>query len=230
MRCRRVRSFLSAYCSDELDSRQKLAISEHLVDCEACRKEEATYRHMANAAQEMVRHSVSEDFNACLLNRIADERFAETRTKAYLPKAAPLMLWSRVIPVVAAACLAVLLGVSAMIPSEDDQMPMIAEETDLDNSYLTVQPDSNPNMTVNMRQNWSLNGQLARAERANRISNSLTSSRNAGMWNHSHDWARLTSSGSRPLPYVSNYHRFRPVVRVYVSPSPTTKKEGTSAY
>ena len=43
MRCRRTRSFLSAYSNDELTGRQKRAVAEHLAECAECRREEAVY-------------------------------------------------------------------------------------------------------------------------------------------------------------------------------------------
>ena len=46
MRCRKVRSFLSAYCSDELNVRRKLAVSEHLSACSSCRQQDALIRSM----------------------------------------------------------------------------------------------------------------------------------------------------------------------------------------
>jgi len=114
MRCRKVRSFLSAYCSGELDRRHNRAVSEHLLTCAACRREEAVYRQMVEAVAEVPQMGITEDFNSRLLNRIAQERFAETRTKAYMPKPAPLFLWRRVAPVLATFCLAVFVVFSGL--------------------------------------------------------------------------------------------------------------------
>ena len=101
MRCRKVRSFLSAYCNDELTGRKRLAVREHLSTCCDCRREEAFYGSMKTAAGELPGLSVSADFNPQLLNRIARERFAETRTRAFLPRRAPIVSWSRAVPILA---------------------------------------------------------------------------------------------------------------------------------
>ena len=103
MRCQKVRSYLSAYCNDELAGRKKLAVDEHLSTCALCRKEESLYNAMFAAKSEIGSLEVSNDFNNNLLNRIANERFAETRTKAYHPQRPPLMVWSKVVPAVVSA-------------------------------------------------------------------------------------------------------------------------------
>jgi len=237
MRCRKVRSFLSAYCHDELNSRRKLAMSEHLLTCSACRREEDIYGQMAETSAQLPSVEISEDFNTKLLNRIAQERFAETRTRAYLPKAAPLLSWKGLAPVVVTACLAVF-AVISLVPNDNSSSPMFAgDETsltdpgsgDLDDSYLTVQPTTNPHMTVNMEKNWSLDRQFARAERIRKISNSIIPTGSFGSQQY-----QLTSSGSsltgQPVPYLLNQYRMRPVVKIYVLPQTTTRQEGNKPY
>ena len=234
MRCRKVRSFLSAYCHDELNSRRKLAMSEHLLTCSACRREEETYRQMSESVTEIPSVGVSDDFNARLLNRIAQERFAETRTKAYMPKAAPLFAWKRLAPVVVTACLAVFAVVSLM-PGDEASSPMLAADhvnpsgsAALDDAYLTVQPTANPHMTINMEKNWSLDRQFARAERIRKISNSIIPAGSFGS-----QGAQLTSSNSltgQPIPYLLNQYRMRPVLRTYVRPQSVSQQEGNKPY
>ena len=80
MRCRKARSYLSAYCNDELTDRTRLAVSDHLSTCSTCRKEEAIYRSMISSGAEIEGLKVDDDFNTRLLNRSAQERFAQTRT------------------------------------------------------------------------------------------------------------------------------------------------------
>ena len=103
MRCRKARSLLSAACSDELDARQHAAVREHVADCPSCKWEYAYYSSIREAGQEMPDVPVSDDFNSRLLNRIAEERFAETRTKAYLPKRVPRFQWRSLVPVTVVA-------------------------------------------------------------------------------------------------------------------------------
>ncbi len=235
MRCRKVRSFLSAYCHDELNSRRRLTMSEHLLTCSACRREEDIYRQMAEASEQLPSLEITHDFNTKLLNRIAQERFAETRTKAYLPKAAPLLVWRRLAPVVLTACLAVF-AVISLVPNDDGSSPMLAGDqtnlgtsNDLNDSYLTVQPTTNPRMTVNMEKNWSLDRQFARAERIREISNSIIPAGSFGGQQY-----QLTSSSrsltGQPVPYLLNQHLMRPVVKIYVLPQSTTRQEGSKPY
>lgn len=228
MRCRKVRSFLSAYCRDELMGRRQAAVSEHLLNCRSCRTEEEVYRQMFAAMAEMPEEPVSEDFNARLLDRIAQERFAETRTKAYLPKSAPLFSWRKAVPAFVAACLAIFAIVS-MMPSHQPGAPAMADKS-ADDAYLTVQPVSNPNMTVHMPKGWSLDRQLAQAERANRIRNNLMP---VGSFGRS--YATPVSTGApltgRPVPYLRPNLQMRPVVKTYVSPAgATVSQEGDKPY
>ncbi len=231
MRCRKVRSYLSAYCSDELEGRYRLAISEHLSTCSTCRKEAAIYNSLMKSRSEIGDLKVSDDFNAKLLNRIAQERFAETRTRAYLPRTAPKIVWGKAVPALATACLVLFVSVVVFSPGLREDAGLSTSSTGgLDDSYLTVQPTNNPNLTVNMDQGWSLSDHLARAERVSQISSSMTQLN--GM-----DWQRYSSglrqvsvdAGSR-IPYVPNYFKIRPVVRVYGDPAATSVKEVTGVY
>lgn len=231
MRCRKVRSFLSAYCRDELQSNRRRQVSEHLLGCPACRRQEAVCRDMNTASQEMPTLKVTDGFNQRLLQRVAQERFAETRTKAHLPKAAPLFMWRKLVPAVATACVALLAVIVTLSPSFDGTSPQYAAtESGLDDSYLTVQPTGNPNMTVRLKDDWSLTDHLAQAERINRISNSVIPARSFSRTGYSGDQAMLTSGGSRPMPFVANHFRMRPVVRIFVVPQSTVEKEGSDAY
>ena len=161
MRCRKVRYFLSAYCKDELGGRRKLAVSEHLSHCSACRREEVIYRTLNDTKAEMPGFKVSADFNNKVMDRIARERFSETRTKAYLPKKAPVLAWGKAVPAFVSVCMVVLIAVSFMSGGLQDMNNgmMATSNNNVDDSYLTVQPTHNPNMTVNMNDNWSLNEQ-----------------------------------------------------------------------
>lgn len=179
MRCRKARSLLSAASSDELGARQQAAVREHLTSCASCRKEASYYDSIHEATREMPQVKLSEDFNTRLLNRIAEERFAETRTKAYLPKAAPRFSWRLLAPVTATVALLAVVVVNMYSPGEQMASPSMAAATDeapgyVDDSYLTVQPVDNPNVTVGLKGDWRLDQQMARAERLEQISSQLT--------------------------------------------------------
>ena len=181
MRCRKARSLLSAACSDELGGREMVSVREHLASCPACRKEASYYDSIRQAASEMPSEKLSEDFNTRLLNRIAQERFGETRTKAHLPKRAPRFTWRTLAPVAATTLLLAVVGVNLMKtdqPSLGAQSP--AERTTvanvpghIDDSYRTIQPTNNPNVTVGLERDWSMERQLAKTERVEQISRQL---------------------------------------------------------
>lgn len=232
MRCRKVRSFLSAYSKGELGDRRKLTISEHLSTCSSCRKEESVYRSMNTASAEIPQLKVANDFNTKLLTRVAQERFAQTRTKAYLPKPAPRAAWGMAIPAVVTAFLLVFVGIATFAPGGDDggSQMMASKGQDLDDSYLTVQPVDNPNMAASMPKDWSLAGQLEKAERINRISNTVNPTYSFDMLDYSSGASQAAARSNVLVPYVSNYFKVRPVVRVYVVPEASSGKEVLEVY
>jgi len=205
-----------------------LAVSEHLSNCSSCRREEAFYRETARATKELPCLALSGDFNARLLDRIARERFTETRTKAYLPKAAPGILRRTLVPALATTCVAVFAVFMALGPHNDSSpLRMTQNANSLDDSYLTVQPQSNPNMTVNLEKDWSLHNQLAHAERISRISDRVA---RTGRLQNPYGLAEMASTTSQPMPYVTDHHRVRSVVRIYVTPQSTSQREDSRAY
>ncbi len=231
MRCRKVRSYLSAYCNNELGESGRLSVSEHLSTCLSCRKEAAIYISLNKARSETERLKVSDDFNAKLLNRIAQERFAETRTQAYLPSTAPSVFWGRAIPAFVAACLVIVVSVVVFSPGIWDNGGMISTvSNNMDDSYLTAQPTNNPNVTVNLDRRWSFSDQLARAERLSQLSNSMTE-QSGSNWNvYSANTKHVSTNTAYQIPYVPDYFRIRPVVRFYGAPSTTSVKEVTRVY
>ncbi len=226
MRCQKVRSYLSAYCNDELAGRKKLAVDEHLSTCVLCRKEESLYNAMFTAKDEIGSLKVTDDFNNILLNRIANERFAETRTKAYYPQKPPLFVWSKVVPAVASAFVVVFALFSMFSGGIDTERDNFAyQDGNLDNSYMTVQPTDNPNMN----KNWSLDNHLARVERGNRISRNMTK---AGSFSRRQNMSltSVSSQGRTYVPYVTTYHQIRPVIRLYLIPHDDSIKEDFGEY
>jgi len=176
MRCQKARSCLSAYCKDELIGRDLLAMREHLAGCALCRREEAAVRAMFAATDSVRGPAVSADFNAKLLDRIARERFSETRTKAYLPRRTPVIGWPRLVPVAAVVMVAVLAFVGSEYLQRDQASPIaVGQEASLDNSYMTVQPERNRDVTTKVSPDWSFRSQLVQADRVNRVSGMLTS-------------------------------------------------------
>lgn len=227
MRCRKVRSYLSAYCNEELTGGRKLAVSEHLATCSSCRKEEAIYRSVSLAGRQVKSLRVSDDFNTKLLNRIAQERFAETRTKAYLPKNAPLAVWSKLVPAVVTACLVLAVGLYSLDSFDNSNGGMPMADTGERPDYMTVQPINNPNMTHPMDKDWSLTDQMARTERINSITNRIGS--RAGFPSQANQLASTTTR-MQPAPYVIQYIRIRPVMRIYRTIDTSAGKEDSKTY
>ena len=230
MRCRRVRSYLSAFCNDELTGRKKLSVGEHLENCSECRRVRVEYTAINENRRDIPHLKVSKDFNNLLLNRIGQERFAETRTKAYMPKNAPVVRWAAMIPVIAAACLVFAVTMSGIIPnfeSTNQRTTAYNENDDIYNAYLTVQPDKNPNMTHLMNKDWSLTTQLAKADRIDQMSQKIIEQIgiNAGQ---SQGMANVSSKSTSQVPYGQTYYRVRPVIKIYQTTE--SQRGASSAY
>lgn len=226
MRCQKVRSYLPAYCREELAGREVLTVREHLATCASCRNEEVALRALNSSARELPRTTISTDFNTRLLNRIAQERFAETRTRAYFPKPAPRLLWGRAVPAVAGVLALLIVAIGALAPQQDGFISFHSGSASLDNSYLTVQPDENPNMAVDLR-NWSLKTQLAKHERMNRITGMLTGS--DGFTNvYSH--AGMNWDNTARVSRQYNLLERRPVIRVLQPATSTLVTEERTIY
>ncbi len=219
MRCRRVRSYLSAFCSDELKGNKMLSVSEHLENCPECRRVRADYTALNENRQDIPKLNVSDDFNNMLLNRIGQERFAETRSKAYMPKNAPVVRWTTLVPVIATACLVFAVTMSGLMPNFGTTQYDTAtynENNDIYDAYLTVQPDNNPNLTHSMNKEWSLTTQLAKADRIDKMSQKIigqigiNSGQSQGLTN-------VSSKSINTAPYEKTYYRVRPVIRIYKS-------------
>lgn len=229
MHCRKVRSLLSAACSDELDGRQQAVVKDHLASCPSCRREASYYSSLRVAAQELPRKTLSEDFNNRLLNRIAQERFQETRTRAYLPHRAPRVTWRTLAPVIVTACLALVVagnffhGDKLFTPNAPTSML----PTSMDDRYLTAQPGSNPNLAVGLHQDWSLRQQMARAERMEQISRGLANQYGFG---NLHLTSGTMTTGSVNPTMSPFFLRQQPVYRVYRLSGSSDGRRGSQAY
>lgn len=220
MRCRRVRSYLSAFCNDELTGHKKLSVGEHLENCSECRRVRAEYTAINENRRVIPQLKVANNFNNLLLNRIGQERFIETRTKAYMPKNAPVVRWTAVIPVIAAACLVFAVTMSGLlnnIETTTQGRTAYIENNDIYNAYLTVQPDNNPNMTHQMNKDWSLTTQLAKADRIDQMSQKIIEQIGINR-GQSQGLANVSSNSTSHVPYGQSYYRVRPVIKIYQTP------------
>jgi len=229
MRCRKVRSLLSAACFDELAARQQAVVKDHLASCPSCRKEASYYTSLRSAARDLPKQTLSEDFNTRLLNRIAQERFQETRTRAYLPSHAPRLSWRTLAPVLVTGCLVLVVAGNFFVgdrPITPDAA-LSASPTSEDNRYLTAQPSNNPNLAVNLQQNWSLRQQIVRAERIEQISRGLANQ--YGFGNMHQAGTVSTASSLRPASSAF-YLRQQPVYRVYRLSGSSVGRGDSQAY
>ena len=234
MRCRKARSLLSAASSDEMSGRQLLALREHLSSCADCRREAAMYESIREAAREMPRPKVSDDFNTRLLNRIAQERFAETRTQAYLPRRAPRLTWRVLAPVTTVVMVGLVAAVSLLTLNDGAGTRTAAvAPAPLDDSYLTAQPTSNPNWTASaqpaaMESGWSLARQVVKAERFNQLTRRLTDRHGFASFYDYGSMVRSVTPDSQILPFQNvGFNSLQPGVRVYRT-STTTNTGGVN--
>jgi len=225
MRCRKVRSFLSAYSKDELIARRKVAVGEHLSNCADCREELQKVTAIQQATAEVPRVAVSEGFNARLLNRIAEERFAETRTNAHFPpKRAPLFRWQRAVPAVVTAMIVLLAGVFG----GTDYLPFGGSDGPV--PYVGASLAGGGWGDVHrMDKDWSLRQQMDQIDRVNRLSQRVTTSPVTFSFSNgivTIDRTVTTSS----TPYTDSFYQVTRVVEVYVVPQGTAAGEGQRAY
>lgn len=184
MRCRRVRFYLSAYCRSELSEGRCKAVLEHLESCPDCRREEGVLRDMMGALNKSFHYEVSADFSGRLLNRIGAERFSETRTRAFFPKKTPVIGWTRAVPAIATVCLILTFVLTGGLKNMYRQIvpEQIASVTtqNLDNSYMTIQPQSDHVLTQHAMvamagKDWAFKSQLARYNRIRSLMNAMQS-------------------------------------------------------
>ena len=228
MRCRKVRSCLSAYCNDELSGRRQASVREHLGRCADCRREEAIFRELQGSVTTLPKFRVTADFNTKLLNRIAQERFQETRTKAFFPKRAPVLGWGRLVPAVATACLVLAFVFSGGLGILDkhDQPTMLANQSQddsyLDDRYKVVEPEESHVLTKHSLSNWAFQEQMAKANRIRNLMNQLASQNSFG------NTAQLTGSsyygGYRPMMIILPFDR-RTVNSTYTTQGVLTAEE-----
>ncbi len=218
MRSRRARSLLPAFSNGEVDGRRELSVRRLLADSPEARAEARFYGSMRDAAHELPQTSTNRDFKNRLMDRIAEERFAETRTEAYLPKAAPLVRWRFVVPSVVTAAVMLFVAVGLLSPTSPFAGGQSAAAFDPDSAYLTAQP-STTHLHRTANPDWSFDQVLAHSERAARISQRLV---NPSSFVSGH---RFGSVANRPVGIVMPPNMVPSGVRVYMvitSPRPVT--------
>ncbi len=211
MRCRRVRSCLLAYCRGELTGRRHQAVREHIDACPECRREEAVFWEINKSIRNLPEQKVSVDFNSKLLDRIAKERFRETRTKAYLPRRAPIFGRGKLIPAFASVCLMlafVMFGGIDFVNSPDGSDMYVDRpgDVELDSSYMHILPQKDkPDVIVEHQRNaWAFKQKLAKANRMRNLMSRLAGQNSFGSdYSHSPD--------NQLIPASQSFIMYRPV-------------------
>jgi hypothetical protein len=165
------------------------------------------------AARQLPSGHVGADFNARILDRVARERFAETRTRAYLPKPAPSIIWRRLVPVVSSVFVVALMavGVAKFTGSPVGDTSSGGQVVDIgkNDDYLTAQP-------VRLNRDWTLNNHLAQSDRMSALTSSMTQ---ATGFEPSGSFAGVQTGESgiwfrnSRQPGTIYYFRVRPVIR-----------------
>ncbi len=214
MRFRKVRSLLSAYSNDELDANRSEKLREQLAQSNELKREALVFDKIKETSKELPSIELSDDFNARLLNRIAQERFAETKTKAYLPKSINGLFRRYAVPAMATAAVALIgfVGISNYQPNSSAPVQLAGVSSDtLDDSYLSAQPIDNPKYRKNDRADRTLSGLMARVDHADRMTSLLTGS---SRWGGNNRLAGRITSRQKYIPFSIQYFRVRPVLRV----------------
>jgi hypothetical protein len=184
MRCQKARSCLSAYCNNELGERQSLEIRGHLASCASCREAERSWLALREATKEIPTRKVSNDFNARLLNRIAEERFTETRQSVPQPSSLGWLRFRQWIPALAGSAAVVLMVATGAIQRGATLLPAFVNEgkttlsTDiaLDDSYLTAQPglSQQRRLGTHLHEGQSIHQSMALSDRVSSLSRGLS--------------------------------------------------------
>jgi hypothetical protein len=175
----------------------------------------------------MPKVTVSEDFNARLLNRIAEERFAETRTNAHFPpKRVPMVRWQRAIPAVVTAAILLIAGVFGGA----DYLPFGGSNGPAPFVGASLTGSSGGWDAVHlMGKDWSLRDRMEQVDRVNRLSQQVTGTPITFTYNG----GIVTITESRPTSttaYSDTFYQVRRVVHLYVVPQGTAAGEGQRAY
>ena len=219
MRCRKVRSFLSAYCKEETSVEVSAKIKRHLDGCNGCRREEQVYRSMTQLVAGIPALKASDEFTSRLFQRIGQEGFAEKRTKAYFPRRVPLFGTARLVAAASAAVVMLALGIGLNLgdnfltpgsPTMVASAPVIHNTDVDDDSYLTVQPVDNPLLD----EHKSVSRMIAQYNRWREYSRSLR--QNSGAEHFLGNAPGLTLASMRTEATPQTNIQVRPVIKNYL--------------
>ncbi len=118
MNCRKARSLLSAYSKGELSHSLRERLAQHLEECPACRKQEASVGQINQALLHLPERKLSDDFNMRLFERIHNAPNGERVRTAHLPRKAPsgLSYWGRLFAPAVGVVGAMVLTLTFLVP------------------------------------------------------------------------------------------------------------------
>jgi hypothetical protein len=192
-----------------------------LAHDESLKQEALIFKKIKDGTRQFEEIKLSDDFNTRLLNRIAQERFAETRTKAYLPSRVP-GLWRRIaVPAMTTMAVALfcLVGYSTYqnMPQSDQMLAQaVSPDQQLgdDDSYLYVSSANNPNL-YRQAHGRTLSTLMEQVDKADMISRQMasgaqyvTNNQLAGI----HHWQ--SQGRTCPIPFTIQFYRVRPILKV----------------
>jgi len=214
MRCRKVRSFLSAYYKEEMPLDKREMVKAHLDHCPSCRRELQAFNAIDQMVKELPSLKASENFNAVLLRRVGSENFAEKRNPAYLPGRIPRFSTAKLAIASVTAVIVLAFGVSlnftgSLFRSSSPQMAIVTAVPDNDR-YLTVQPTNNPLLN----QHKSVSRMVEQYNRWREYSRSLRP--NAAVEQLRGNVAIMASSAGESRFLGDSGFQVRPVVRDYL--------------
>lgn len=216
MRCRKVRSFLSAYCREETGLDLSAKIKEHLTECSSCRREEAAYKSMNRLVTGLPRQGVSDEFTARLFEKIGQEGFAEKRSRAYFPKRIPRFGMARLAAVASVAVIILAMGIglhvgNVFLAPNGGQMtgPTGHMANISDDRYLTAQPEDNPFLN----EHKSVSKMVAQYSRWREFSQQLRDNAGVGQML---DAQNVAFASSRAVNGMNSRITVRPVVKDYL--------------
>ncbi len=216
MRCRKVRSCLSAYCREETSPALSAKIKEHLSECSSCRREEAAYKSMNRLVAGLPHQAVADDFTARLFEKIGQEGFAEKRTRAYLPKRIPRFGMARLAAAASVAVIIMAMGIGlhlgdAIFAPSGSQVSNSTTRmaNSSDDRYLTAQPDDNPFLN----EHKSVSKMVAQYSRWREFSQQLRDNVGVGQMLDAQNVAFASSQG---VGGVNTGITVRPVVKDYL--------------
>lgn len=231
MRCRKVRSFLSTYSKNEISAGTAAKIKRHLDECVSCRRELEMVQSVQAMVKGMAPRKTSDDFTARVLSRVAQERFAETKSKAYLPGRIPLLGGVRLAMVSTVAVVVLALGISfntghVFVSPSMPQATLTAPapgSTGADDRYLTAQPTDNPLLN----EHKSVSRMIAQYNRWREYSKSLRSHSAAEQFAGGGTAVMASSQGGGG----ATEYRIRPIVKNYlVAPVDQSRNQRRNTY